>query len=101
MRQVCHPRGELAGIVSDLVEWWTCLGCDCEQVVVEAEEVGQCLLRRGKRGQSGRHGWLEFVVLVAVEGVLVSFLGAVAGQPGEIEWPEVAGGEFGAGSDDG
>jgi hypothetical protein len=50
MRQVCHPGGELAGIVCDLVEWWTCLGCDCEQVVVEAEELGQCLLRRGKRG---------------------------------------------------
>jgi hypothetical protein len=85
MRQVCHPRGELAGIVSHLVEWWTCLGCDCEQVVVEAEEVGQCLLRSGKGSQSGRHGWLEFVVLVAVEGVLVSFPGAVAGQLGEIE----------------
>jgi hypothetical protein len=41
------------------------------------------------------------VVLVAVEGVLVSFSGAVAGQPGEIERPEVAGGEFGAGSGDG
>jgi hypothetical protein len=77
------------------------VGCDREQVVIGAEEVGQCLLRSGKRGQSGRHEWLEFVVLVAVEGVLVSFPGAVAGQPGEIERPEVAAGEFGAGSDDG
>lgn len=82
MRQVCHLSGELTGIVSDLVEWWTCLGCDCEQVAVETEELGQYLLRPGKRGQSGRHGWLELMVLVAVEGVLVTFPGAVAGQPG-------------------
>jgi hypothetical protein len=37
----------------------------------------------------------------AAGGIFVSLRGAVAGQPGEIERPEITGGEFGADSDEG
>jgi hypothetical protein len=91
----------LAGVVGGLVERWAGLGRDDEQVVVEAEEVSEGPLWRGECGQSGRHGWLEVVVGVAVEGVLVPLPDAVAGQPGQIERPKIARSEFGANSDDG
>jgi hypothetical protein len=76
------------------------LGCDREQVVVEAEEVGQRPLCRGEHAQPGWHGWLEVVVGVAVESVLVPLPATIGGQPGEIERPEIAGGKLGTNSDD-
>jgi hypothetical protein len=76
------------------------LGGGLEQVVVEAEEVGQRLLCGGEPAQPGRNWWLEVVVGVAVEDVLVAFPGAVGGQPCEVERPEITRGEFGANSDD-
>jgi len=73
------PSGELAGIIRSVLERWACGGGDFEQVVVEAEEVGQCLLRCGERCQSWRYWWFEFVVILAVECGLVTSPRAVAG----------------------
>ncbi|XVV01826.1 hypothetical protein ACQPW3_31195 [Actinosynnema sp. CA-248983] len=90
----------MGGVGCGAVQWWAGPGCDREQVVVEAEEVGQCPLGRGECAQTGWDWGLDVVVRLAVEGVLVAFPDAVGGQPGEIERSEVAGGQFGADSGD-
>jgi hypothetical protein len=77
------------------------LGLDAEQAGVNAEEVGQGALRGGQRSEAGRDRRLDNVLVLVVEGVLVAFPCAIAGQPGQVERPQIASGEFGAGTGDG
>jgi hypothetical protein len=83
-RQVLDPSGQFAGIVFRLGQGRAGLGCDREQVGVEAQEVGQGALWCGEHSQAGGHRWFEFVFFVVVEGVLVAFPGAVGRQPGQV-----------------
>ncbi|MEV0291450.1 hypothetical protein AB0H36_45615 [Kribbella sp. NPDC050820] len=99
-RQAGHPVGDISRIVGDLLDWRGGLGCDREQVFIEAEEVGQCSLCRGERAEPGRDWWFEIVVGVEFEDLLVRFPGAVGGQPREVEWPQITRGEFGTNADD-
>ena len=68
---------------------------------VDAEEVGEGAPRRGQRSQAGRNRRLGTVLVVIVEGVLLSVPRAVGRQAGQVERPGVAGGEFGASADEG
>jgi hypothetical protein len=71
------------------------LGCDGEQVGVEAEKVGQGALWSGEGAQTGGNRWFEVGFFVVVEGVLVAFPGSASRQPSQVEGAQVPGGEFG------
>ena len=53
--QIRQPGREEFGVVVGIVERWACFGGHREQVLVEAEELGQLVLRRGERAQARRH----------------------------------------------
>ena len=91
-----YVRGQRTRVILGLGQCQAGLGRDIEQVGVDAEEVGEGALRRGQRSQAGRNRRLDTVLVVIVEGVLITLPRAVGRQPGQVERPEVAGGEFGA-----
>ena len=55
-RQILDPSGQLAGVVLRLGQGRARLGCDGEQVGVEAEEVGQGALWGGEDFQAAGTG---------------------------------------------
>ena len=71
-----------------------------EQIGIEAEEIGQCALRRGQRPQPGRYRRLPLVLVIVAEGVLVPLPPAVGRQPRQIQRPKVTGGQLAANPDD-
>ncbi|MGI5285784.1 hypothetical protein ACQEVF_20930 [Nonomuraea polychroma] len=98
--QSADPGGQSLSIVLYRLRWSAGLGGGREQVLVQAQEVGQSPLRRAERTQPRRDGRLQLVLLLVVEGVLVTLPCPVRRQPGNIEWTQIAGGEFGPDADD-
>jgi hypothetical protein len=91
-RQVPYPCGQLCLGGGGVVVACAVSGGDCEEVLVEADEVDEAAERRVQGGQVRRDGWFDLVI--------VEFAGPDRVQPGQVEEAQVAGGEVGAGADD-